>query len=74
MCNDIDTDATFEVLYVSEARRACGDQRFVRCGDKRRACICSRPSGRLNCSFLKSRWNLKCRFCCSAAGLECLEK
>ena len=40
MCNDIDTDATFEVLRkaVSEARRAQGrDQRFVRwVGDSRK--------------------------------------
>ena len=62
MCNDIDTDATFEVLRkaVSEARRAQGrDQRFVRwVGDSRKLAYARDHRGRWNCSFLKSRWNL----------------
>ena len=51
MCNDIDTDATFEVLRkaVSEARRAQGrDQRFVRwVGDSRKLAYARDHRGRL---------------------------
>jgi hypothetical protein len=51
MCNDIDTDATFEVLRkaVSDARRAQGrDQRFVRwVGDGRKLAYARDHRGRL---------------------------